>query len=352
MTGFSNPWRLTHFDYPLPPERIAQRPIETRDRARLLVSLPHAIRDQRFRQLPDWLRPGDLLVLNDTQVIPARLLGKKLSGGRVEILLLNPLPEAGQWEAMANSNKKIALGSEVQIAPGLEARFLERMGTGFRVALHAPYETLSMAIQRHGQLPLPPYITASDPDEDRHRYQTVFARHPGAVAAPTAGLHFTLPLLARLRAQGVQTCTVTLHVGPGTFQPVREEILSRHQMHRERCILSRQTARLINATHARRGRVIAVGTTALRVLETAALPSGRVRPFSGETDLCILPGYRLRTVDALITNFHLPRSTLLMLVAALVGKARLDRDYAHAISRKYRFYSYGDAMLLFPRERP
>lgn len=352
MYAPSSAWRLSQFDYRLPPKQIAQRPVAVRDRARLLVSLPHTLQDRIFRHLPDWLNPGDLLVLNDTRVIPARLWAKKPSGGRIEILLIKPLPESGEWESLASGNKKIAIGLRVTIAPGFYATFMERLGSGFRVVLHATEEEVEAAIQRHGTLPLPPYITGSDPQQDKERYQTVFARHPGAVAAPTAGLHLTTPLLAHLRAQGVQTTTVTLHVGPGTFQPVREEILCRHRMHHERCILSPHAARLINATHARKGRVIAVGTTALRVLESAALPSGRVQPFAGETDLFILPGYRFRTVDALITNFHLPRSTLLMLVAAFIGKQRLDRDYAHAISRGYRFYSYGDAQLLFPKERP
>ncbi|MEO5362419.1 MAG: tRNA preQ1(34) S-adenosylmethionine ribosyltransferase-isomerase QueA [Magnetococcus sp. DMHC-8] len=351
MPSPSSAWRLSHFDYLLPADRIAQRPMTRRDQARLLVSLPHALRDQRISHLPDWLQPGDLLVLNDTRVIPARLLAHKPSGGRVEILLLRPLPMPGHWEAMANSNKKIPPGLQVTVAPGFQVTVLERLATGFHVQLHAEQEAVSTALQRYGQLPLPPYITGSDPGQDRHRYQTLFARQPGAVAAPTAGLHFTLPLLTRLRARGIRTTTITLHVGPGTFQPVREEVLTRHRMHRERCILSHHTARLVNATHARHGRVIAVGTTALRTLETAALPSGRVQPFAGETDLFILPGYRFRAVDALLTNFHLPRSTLLMLVAALVGKRRLDRDYAHAIARGYRFYSYGDAMLLFPQAR-
>ncbi|MBF0400896.1 MAG: tRNA preQ1(34) S-adenosylmethionine ribosyltransferase-isomerase QueA [Magnetococcales bacterium] len=351
MYSPSTSWRLSHFDYRLAQERIAQRPVKVRDRSRLMVSLPHTIQDRLFRHLPDWLAPGDLLVLNDTRVIPARLWARKPSGGRIEILLIRPLPEADQWEAMASGNKKVPLGLTLTVAPGFHATLVERLASGFRVRLQATGASVGEAIQQHGHLPLPPYITGSDPQEDRQRYQTVFARHPGAVAAPTAGLHLTLPLLARLRAQGIQTTTVTLHVGPGTFQPVREERLAQHRMHHERCLLSPQAARLINATHARGGRVIAVGTTALRVLESAALPSGRVRPFAGETGLFILPGYRFRTVDGLITNFHLPRSTLLMLVAAFIGKRRLDRDYAHAIAHGYRFYSYGDAQLLFPQDR-
>ena len=351
LPATSSAWRLSHFNYLLPAERIAQHPVAVRDRSRLLVSFPQKIRDRVFCNIAKFLRPGDLLVLNDTRVIPARLLAKKPTGGRVEILLLKPLPETGAWEAMANSNKKIPPGLQVNIAPGFRAIFMDRLGERFRVQLQSDQESLATAIQHHGHLPLPPYITVANPQQDQHRYQTVFARHPGAVAAPTAGLHFTESLLGLLHAQGIQIATVTLHVGPGTFQPVREENLSRHQMHREYCSLSTKTARLINATHAQGNRVIAIGTTSLRVLETAAFASGRVQAFSGETNLFILPGYRFRTVDALLTNFHLPRSTLLMLVAAFVGKKRLDRDYAHAIRLGYRFYSYGDAMLLFPANR-
>lgn len=348
----SSACRLSQFNYALPAGQIAQRPVDPRDRSRLLVSSPEKIQDRVFCHLPTFLCPGDLLVLNDTRVIPARLLARKATGGRVEILLLNPLAEAGTWEAMANGNKKIASGLHVTIAPGFHARILGRLGTHFRVQLQVDQGSLATAIQNHGALPLPPYITESDPQQDQHRYQTVFSRHPGAVAAPTAGLHFTKRLLARLRARGVETATVTLHVGPGTFQPVREERLSQHPMHGERCNLSPKAARQINKARARGGRVIAIGTTALRVLESAAVKHGHVQPFSGQTNLFILPGYRFRAVDALITNFHLPRSTLLMLVAAFIGKRRMDRDYAHAIARGYRFYSYGDAMLLFPKRNP
>lgn len=344
-------WRLSHFDYPLPTERIAQQPLSKRDRSRLLVSLPQGISNQVFCHLPTLLRPGDLLVMNDTRVIPARLFSKKTTGGRVEILLLNPLPKAGTWEVMARSNKKIQLGMRTTIAPGFQAEFLARRGERFQVQLHSDSSSIAEAIRHHGHLPLPPYITASSPQQDHDRYQTVFARHPGAVAAPTAGLHFTRPLLSQLHAHGIQTTSVTLHVGPGTFQPVREEDPARHQMHHERCLLSPKTAKLINTTQAQGGRIVAVGTTALRVLESAARRSGRLHPFSGETNLFIRPGYRFRSVDALITNFHLPRSTLLMLVAAFVGKRRMDRDYAHAIHGGYRFYSYGDAMLLFPNRQ-
>ncbi|WP_130471323.1 tRNA preQ1(34) S-adenosylmethionine ribosyltransferase-isomerase QueA [Candidatus Magnetaquicoccus inordinatus] len=347
----STAWRLSHFDYHLPAERIAQQPATIRDRSRLLVSLPQQRYDQVFRNLPEWLRPGDLLVMNDTRVIPARLLANKPSGGRIEILLLHPLDNAGAWQAMATGSKRIHPGLQIPIAPGLTVLFVERNQEGFRVQIESNGETVLQALQRHGHLPLPPYITGSSAAQDQQRYQTIYARQPGAVAAPTAGLHFTSSLLARLRAQGVRTTTVTLHVGPGTFQPVREEEIHRHVMHREQAILSPHAARLINQTHAQQGRVVAVGTTSLRVLESAALPSGRVRPWQGETGLFIVPGYRFRTVDALITNFHLPRSTLLMLVAALIGKRRLDRDYAHAINHGYRFYSYGDAMLLFPETK-
>lgn len=343
----SKHWSLSHFDYTLPPHLIAQKPSKLRDRSRLMVSYPHGLYDRVFSSLPEFLDAGDLLILNDTEVVSSRLMAKKETGGRVELLLLNPLSEVDHWHSLANSNKRIVPGLRVIIGSGFYAHFLERLDQGFRVRLVSDHEPIVDAIKRYGALPLPPYITDSDPEQDKKRYQTVFARHAGAVAAPTAGLHFTSRLLARLRSRGVQIATVTLHVGPGTFQPVRCENLSSHVMHKERFILSQATARKINVTQQRGGRVVAVGTTALRVLESSALKSGRVVPFSGETQLFIRPGYRFRVVDALITNFHLPKSTLLMLVAAFVGKRCQERDYAHALNHRYRFYSYGDATLLF-----
>lgn len=346
-------WRLSQFDYPLPPERIAQRAMEPRDGARLLVSRADGIDDRFFRDLTGLLNPGDLLVLNDTRVIPARLIGHKPTGGRVEILLLRPLEEPGVWEALASASKPVRAGLEVCFAPGFRALVEARLEARCRVRLLADDGDVSAAIDRHGRMPLPPYITGSDAAEDRHRYQTVFARSPGAAAAPTAGLHFTPELLTALEATGVSRAMVTLHVGLGTFQPVREEHLAEHVMHAEWCHLSEQSAERINATRAAGGRVVAVGTTAVRVLESAwNEAAGKVSPFAGETDLFILPGYRFRSVDLLISNFHLPKSTLLMLVAAFVGKERLDRDYAHAVASEYRFYSYGDAMLLHPGNGP
>ncbi|MBF0126413.1 MAG: tRNA preQ1(34) S-adenosylmethionine ribosyltransferase-isomerase QueA [Magnetococcales bacterium] len=341
---------MSDFDYDLPPERIAQRPVQPRDASRLLVSRPEGITDGGFADLPAWLRAGDLLVLNDTRVIPARLPGRKQTGGRVEIFLLRPLEE-GCWEALVGSNKPVRPGSEITLGEGFSAVILERDQERFRVRLVARDGDVAAALERFGELPLPPYIVASDRTEDRERYQTVYARHPGAVAAPTAGLHFTPGLLAALSAMGVETAMVTLHVGLGTFQPVRSEALSGHVMHREYIVLSPETAGRVNATRQRGGRVVAVGTTAVRVLESAAGEDGAVRPVTGETDLFILPGFRFRVVDLMLTNFHLPKSTLLMLVAAFVGKPRQERDYAHAVASGYRFYSYGDANLLFPDQK-
>ncbi|MEO5331290.1 MAG: tRNA preQ1(34) S-adenosylmethionine ribosyltransferase-isomerase QueA [Magnetococcus sp. YQC-5] len=342
-------WRLGDFDYHLPDDRIAQRPVHPRDGARLLVSHPEGITDGRFTDLTTWLRPGDLLVLNDVRVIPARLLGRKPTGGRVEILLLRPLNlDLGIWEALVGANKPVRPGSMILLGDGFYAEIQTRVEERFQVRLRVDEGDVATAIERFGHLPLPPYIVDSDQAEDQKRYQTVYARHPGAVAAPTAGLHFTPTLLADLAAMGVEMAMATLHVGLGTFQPVRCEDLSRHVMHREFFTLSPDAARQVNATRLRGGRVVAVGTTVVRILESAACKEGRVAPVMGETDLFILPGFRFQVVDLLITNFHLPKSTLLMLVAAFTGMTRLQRDYNHAIASGYRFYSYGDANLLFP----
>ncbi|MBF0179093.1 MAG: tRNA preQ1(34) S-adenosylmethionine ribosyltransferase-isomerase QueA [Magnetococcales bacterium] len=341
-------WRLSDFDYPLPPERIAQRPVWPRDASRLLVSRPDGITDGHFTDLAAWLRAGDLLVVNDTRVIKARLMGRKESGGRVELFLLRPLEETGVWEALTGSNRPVRVGGRVVLGNDFSAEILARDGERCRVRLHTPDGDVTAALERFGRTPLPPYIVASDPDEDRERYQTVYAARPGAVAAPTAGLHFTEGLLAALEARGVETAKITLHVGPGTFQPVREENPAHHVMHREWFSLSGATAERINATRARGGRVVAVGTTVVRTLESVADEAGVVRPTEGETALFILPGFRFRVVDLMITNFHLPKSSLLMLVAAFVGIHRQQRDYAHAVTAGYRFYSYGDANLLFP----
>ncbi|MBF0154228.1 MAG: tRNA preQ1(34) S-adenosylmethionine ribosyltransferase-isomerase QueA [Magnetococcales bacterium] len=340
-------WQLDDFAYALPRELIAQAPAEPRDAARLLVSHPQGLEERVFRDLDTCLRPGDLLVQNDTRVLPARLVGQRASGGRVEILLLRPAEASGEWQALLGANKPIRDGWRITIAPDFQVEVLQRLPTCFRVRLETP-DDIMLALARHGQMPLPPYIASAGQEIDRQRYQTLFASQAGAVAAPTAGLHFTLSLLERLEKSGVGVVRLTLHVGPGTFQPVRVSDLRRHVMHREWCRLTPAVAERINATRAAGGRVVAVGTTVVRTLESAVDDQGRVHPLTGETDLFILPGFRFRVVDAMITNFHLPRSTLLMLVAAFIGKSRLDHLYAHAIRRGYRFYSYGDACLLFP----
>ncbi|MBF0261956.1 MAG: tRNA preQ1(34) S-adenosylmethionine ribosyltransferase-isomerase QueA [Magnetococcales bacterium] len=341
-------WCLSDFDYHLPEGCIAQRPVTPRDAARLLISRPEGIEDGRFSDLTRLLRAGDLLVLNDTRVIPARLNGHKSTGARVELLLSRPVAGGENlWESLIRANRPVKVGGEIRLGEGFSALVEGREEGCFRVRLNAPDGDVGAALARHGTLPLPPYITGSDPEENRERYQTVFAAQPGAVAAPTAGLHFTPALLEGLRGQGVTVAMATLHVGLGTFQPVRHENLAEHRMHREFFTLSEAVAERVNATRSAGGRVVAVGTTVTRMLESAVDASGRVRPTSGETDLFILPGYRFRVVDLMITNFHLPKSTLLMLIAAFTGKARQERDYAHAVASGYRFYSYGDANLLF-----
>lgn len=340
--------KLSDFDYELPPERIAQAPLEPRDASRLLLSRKAGIEDRRFRDVEELLEPGDILVLNDTRVFPARLAGKKPGGGKAELFLVKPLSNPGEWQALVGTNKRVKEGLEIAFGDGFSATVLGREGDSFRVRLETSGEAVMDAVSRAGAMPLPPYITQTDADRDRERYQTVYAREEGAVAAPTAGLHFTPELLARLDKKGVGLARVTLHVGLGTFQPVRTENLDDHVMHHEWFSIDRETADRINAARQAGGNVVAVGTTAVRVLESAADASGRLAETSGETDLFIRPGYRFKGVDRLITNFHLPKSTLLMLVAAFVGKARMERDYAHAIAEKYRFYSYGDAMFLFP----
>ncbi|MBF0271050.1 MAG: tRNA preQ1(34) S-adenosylmethionine ribosyltransferase-isomerase QueA [Magnetococcales bacterium] len=342
-------WQLSDFDYPLPQSAIAQRPVTPRDASRLLVSRSDGITDGVFTDLTAWLRAGDLLVLNDARVIPARLNGCKATGGRVEVLLSRPVAgETDLWEALIGSNRPVRVGSVITLGAGFAAEVEGREEERFFVRLRAESGGVGQALERHGELPLPPYIVGSDVEENRERYQTVFARHPGAVAAPTAGLHFTPDLLATLQAQGIGTAMGTLHVGLGTFQPVRHEALSGHVMHREWFSLPPETAHQVNATRRAGGRVVAVGTTVARMLESAVGASGAVEPMRCETGLFVLPGYRFRAVDLLITNFHLPKSTLLMLVAAFTGKARQERDYAHAVEAGYRFYSYGDANLLFP----
>ena len=356
--------RTSLFDFDLPPDRIALRPASPRDTARLLVVRPGEapeLDDRTVRDLPELLSPGDALVINDTRVIPARLAGERVRGdstAEIETTLIKRIgPE--RWRALAKPAKRLQTGDRIRF--GHEGRVcllgaldatVEEKGEGGEILLrfdfHGP--TLDDAIEQLGHMPLPPYIAARRPDDDRDRadYQTIFAKHEGSVAAPTAGLHFTEELLARLEARGVTLHRVTLHVGAGTFLPVKAEVTGEHRMHSEWGEVSAATAAALNAVRAAGGRIVPVGTTALRLLESAAGEDGTLNAFSGETAIFITPGYRFRAADALLTNFHLPRSTLFMLVAAFAGLDRMKRAYAHAIETHYRFYSYGDACLLFP----
>jgi len=335
---------VAEFDYELPVELIAQQPLPERDASRLLV-LPRergAVRHATVRELPRLLEPGDLLVANDARVIPARIRGhKEGTGGKVELLLVEPLGGA-DWLALAQSSKPLRAGSVVD-AHGARISIVEARGEGeFVVRLPAEGEELWSYLDEAGEMPLPPYIERPSGDLDRERYQTIFARERGAVAAPTAGLHFTPQLVRELRDRGISVEHVTLHVGPGTFLPVRARRTEDHRMHRERYHVPERTTAAVNEA---KGRVIAVGTTALRTLEAAHDGSG-VRAGPGSTDLFIAPGYRFRAVQGLFTNFHLPRSTLLLLVAAFAGTDRLRAAYREAVEREYRFFSYGDAMLI------
>ncbi len=339
----------TDFHYDLPPDRIAQRPTEERSASRLLAldGASGVHRDLAFRDLPSLLTPRDLLVFNDTRVVPARIHGVKESGGKIEILLERAL---GSTTALvhARAGKGLKEGAQVSLPGGATARMLEREGELFRLEFSEP---VLPYFEDHGDTPLPPYVDRAPEPADRERYQTVFARNSGAVAAPTAGLHFDAGIFAALEARGVKHAFVTLHVGAGTFQPVRVEALERHIMHEEYLEVPESTAGAINAARAVGGRVIAVGTTVVRSLETAAAAPaarGRLRPYKGATRLFIKPGDRFRIVDAMVTNFHLPESTLLMLCAAFVGRETLLAAYAHAIAAHYRFFSYGDAMFLTP----
>jgi len=343
--------KLSEFDYALPEALIAQEPVSPRDASRLLVLPPEGpVEHRRFAELDALLAPGDLLVFNDTKVIPARLVGRKTSGGKVELLLCEPL-EGGlgrRWRAMGQASKPIRAGTVVEL-DGLSARVEAVEGEGFyAVLLDREGEALEAALARAGRVPLPPYIRREPGPEDRERYQTIWAREPGSAAAPTAGLHFTERLLARLDARGLRRTSVTLHVGPGTFLPVRGESLEGHRMHPERYEVPETAAAEIAACRARGGRVVAVGTTTVRTLESA-FDGERVAPGTGRTTLFVRPGHVFRTVDALVTNFHLPRSTLLVLVCALAGTGRVLAAYREAVEQGYRFFSYGDAMLLLRR---
>ena len=344
--------RRQDFRFDLPPELIAQHPPTRRGDSRLLAldGTTGVLADRMFRELPDLLRPGDLLVFNDTRVIPARLFGRKASGGRCELLVERVLdPRRALVQLRASRPPKP--GGRLLFDAGFAATVLGRRGELFEIGIEAD-EALPELLERHGRVPLPPYITHEPTPEDRERYQTIYARRPGAVAAPTAGLHFEQSLLDRLAEQGVEQTFVTLHVGAGTFQPPRVERIAEHAMHAELIEVGATTCERIQAARARGGRVVAVGTTVVRALETAAGDRDLPRPWRGDTRIFIYPGYRFRCVDALITNFHLPESTLLMLVAAFAGHAEILGAYRHAVERGYRFFSYGDAMFLTRRLRP
>jgi len=340
--------RVDEFDFELPKELIAEHPAEPRESARLLM-VGEGIEDRRIADLPGLLRRGDLLVFNDTKVIPARLVGCRGTAS-VEVTLHRDLGQ-GVWLAFAKGARRLKPGDRLVFAEDFSAEVTGKTPAG-EVALHFALAGAEFraALERHGSMPLPPYIKrprGGDPRDIRD-YQTIFARKEGAVAAPTAGLHFTGALMAALGEAGIGHLTVTLHVGAGTFLPVKVEEVGDHVMHGETGFLGASAAERLNRARAEGGRIVAVGTTSLRLLETAADEDGRLHPFTGETALFITPGYRFRAVDVLITNFHLPRSTLFMLVAAFAGLERMKRAYAHAIGERYRFFSYGDACLLLP----
>jgi S-adenosylmethionine:tRNA ribosyltransferase-isomerase len=340
---------LADFDFVLPPERIAQHPARPRDAARLLEVTREALHDRTVRDLPELLRAGDLLVVNDTRVVPARLAARR-GAARVGITLDRPLPD-GTWHALARNARRLRPGNTLQFegSARLSAEVVARAADG-GVTLHFDREgaALDGALQEAAVLALPPYIArpAGPLPDDAQDYQTIFARQPGAVAAPTAGLHFSPAVLDALEQRGIRRVALTLHVGAGTFLPMRAEKIAQHRLHPERGTIDAVAADAIAAARCAGGRIVAVGTTTLRLLETAAAEDGTVRPFAGETDLFIRPGHVFRTADLLVTNFHLPRSTLFMLVCAFAGTERMRAAYAHAVAAGYRFYSYGDACLL------
>ncbi len=343
--------KVTAFDFELPRQLIAERPVEPRDAARLLL-VGDGLSDHVFRELPALLQPGDAVVLNDTRVIPARLSGRR-GAAAVEATLHKRVAD-DRWLAFARPARRLRHGDVIAFAGDLSATVAARGEAGeVELAFDRGGAALLQALERHGRMPLPPYIPRPDgPDaRDRTDYQTIFARRDGAVAAPTAGLHFTDATMAALRARGCRLVTVTLHVGAGTFLPVKAEDTDDHVMHAEFGSLDAPAAEALNAVRGAGGRIVAIGTTAARLLETATDDAGRIRPFAGDTRLFITPGYRFKAVDRLLTNFHLPRSTLFMLVAAFAGLDRMKSAYEHAKATGYRFYSYGDCCLLQP-ERP
>ena len=339
--------KKSDFYFDLPEELIAQTPLERRDASRLLLLDRETgeITHKHFYDLPDYLNPGDCLVLNDSRVLPARLMGNRLTGGAVEVVLLRDLGD-GKWECLTRPGRKTRPGTELTFGGGLlTATVTDALEDGNKV-LQFHYDGIFLEIlDQLGKMPLPPYIKAEL--QDRERYQTVYSREIGSAAAPTAGLHFTEELLDRIRAKGIKVCFVTLHVGLGTFRPVKEEDILDHVMHSEYCVIPEETANIINETKAAGGRVVAVGTTSCRTLESFTDPNGTVLAKGGWTDIFIYPGYTFKCIDALVTNFHLPESTLIMLVSALAGREHILNAYATAVKERYRFFSFGDAMFIY-----
>lgn len=338
--------KKSDFYFDLPEELIAQTPIPERDHSRLLLlnKSTGEIAHHHFYDLPDFLEEGDCLVINDSRVLPARLLGSRSSGGGVELVLLRDLGE-GKWECLSRPGRKTKPGTELSFGEGeLTATVIDVVEGGNRI-VQFHYEGIFLEVlERLGKMPLPPYI--KEELQDAERYQTVYSREIGSAAAPTAGLHFTKELLEKIASKGVKICTVTLHVGLGTFRPVKEEEIENHEMHSEFCIIPERTAKIVTETKKQGGRVIAVGTTSCRTLESFAKEDGSLEPCSGWTDIFIYPGYQFRCIDALVTNFHLPESTLIMLVSALAGREHVLAAYKTAVREKYRFFSFGDAMLI------
>ncbi|UWP90964.1 tRNA preQ1(34) S-adenosylmethionine ribosyltransferase-isomerase QueA [Aliiroseovarius crassostreae] len=349
--------KLSDFDFDLPEELIATRPVRPRPASRMLVATPEGQVDAHVRDLCDWLRPGDRLVLNNTKVIPGRLFGTRSRAGqapgegqaKIEVTLLSPTAD-GHWRAMIKPLRKVREGEVIAFAAGLSATLLNKEDGQGVLAFNMNGADFDAALQEAGEMPLPPYIAAkrAADAQDAVDYQTVFAKKTGAVAAPTASLHFDEALLARVAEMGVGITEVTLHVGAGTFLPVKVDDVRDHKMHAEWGHVSENAAEEINATKAAGGRVIPVGTTALRLIESAATSQGQIAAWAGETDIFIMPGYGFKIADGLMTNFHLPKSTLMMLVSALMGQDRMRAVYQHAITHRYRFFSYGDSSLLLP----
>lgn len=338
--------KKSDFNFYLPEELIAQTPLQKRDSSRLLLLDKHSgeIRHEHFFRLPDYLRAGDCLVLNNSRVLPARLIGARSSGGAVELVLLRDLGD-NRWECLSRPGRKTKPGTELHFGDGELRAVVESVCEGGNRIVRFEYEGIFLEVlERLGKMPLPPYI--KEELQDSERYQTVYSKELGSAAAPTAGLHFTQELLDRIAAMGVNICYVTLHVGLGTFRPVKEDEIENHEMHSEFCIVPEETARTITETKKRGDRIIAVGTTSCRTLESFAMADGSMEPSSGWTDIFIYPGYSFKCIDALVTNFHLPESTLIMLVSALAGRENVLRAYETAVKEEYRFFSFGDAMFI------